>query len=494
MKKTKLLGVSTPQGESGLLNHDSRYVFNYKTSDRSCEVSLIMPIRAESYSSGGMLNPFMMNMPEGYLAYRIQERFASVGGLDAMTLLSVTGQNQIGRLRFEAPEETKKTSKVQIGRKELLSQSSSAQLFEFLIDAYLESGISGVQPKVMIPDADKQIERVTIVHSDLIVKASGDDYPFLAVNEFLCMSAATESKIDVAPFWLSDDGGLFVMERFDLKNGGQLGFEDMTVLMNKSTSEKYNSSYEQIAKAITLYCYDEERMNSLSQLFEYVALSVMVKNGDAHLKNFGLVYDHPDSDKGPKLSPLFDVVTTSAYDQTNARTGAKMTDRTMALNLNKSKNYPDRDTLIAYGKNFCFVKEPEKVISRIADSMQVVLGKYTDRVENSFLKRITAEWDSGRLSLEPARIFTKNFGTDSTIIDYSNGKSAKLVKNGQYHGSVVAVENGYVIQDSGRGIMIAHDSRDFEQLPQVGDKLDLQYMNGKAMSMDKMEPKKVRER
>jgi serine/threonine protein kinase HipA of HipAB toxin-antitoxin module len=33
--------------------------------------------------------------------------------------------------------------------------------------------------------------------------------------------------------------------------------------------------------------------SDLRRLFEYVAFTVMVRNGDGHLKNFGLLYEHP---------------------------------------------------------------------------------------------------------------------------------------------------------------------------------------------------------
>jgi len=295
-----------------------------------------------------------------------------------------------------------------MGKGELLTQPSSARLFEFLLDAYLESGISGVQPKVMIPDADKLSERATIIHSDLIVKASGEDYPHLAVNEFLCMSAAKSAGIQVPPFWLSDDGSLFVMERFDLHEGRQLGFEDMAVLMNKTSKkdEKYQSSYESVAKAINLYCKDEQRLDSLYGLFEYVALSVMVRNGDAHLKNFGLLYDHPASDMSPTLSPLYDVVTTSAYDLISNTSKGVVVGRTMALKMNGVRNYPTRKELLAFGQ-MCSVKKPEQVIERIADAMQSTLRQHSNRAQAPFFNRIKREWDAGRMSVEPSHLLKR---------------------------------------------------------------------------------------
>ena len=403
MKRIKELVVSIPQGTAGRLLRDSRYVFNYTTNEKQREASLLMPIRAESYASGAMLGPFTMNLPEGYLRNRIEERFARLGGVNDMQLLAFTGKNQIGRLRFEEPGSDATVLKPQMGRAELLRHSSTSGLFDFLIDAYLESGISGVQPKVMLPDADKPGERGTIVHADLIVKANGDDYPHLAFNEFLCMSAARNAGLPVPQFWLSEDADLFVMERFDLAGGQQLGFEDMAVIMGKTGSrdDKYKSSYEMLAKAVMLFCADEGRGESLARLFEYVALSVMVRNGDAHLKNFGILYQNPEARQDARLAPLYDVVTTSVYDMTNSR-GETMVDRTMALKMNRTKSYPGRADMLEFAR-LCSVQNPEQVIERIGVAMQAALVQHGSRGDPKFMQRMKREWDTGRKSLERGR-------------------------------------------------------------------------------------------
>ena len=83
----------------GTLQKESRFVFNYQTTDQKCEASLLMPLRAESYSDGRLFSVFEMNRPEGYLRDYLRERFGKHERLDDMRLLSLTGGNQIGRLR-----------------------------------------------------------------------------------------------------------------------------------------------------------------------------------------------------------------------------------------------------------------------------------------------------------------------------------------------------------------------------------------------------------
>ena len=65
------LDIVTPQGMSGTLARESRFVFNYATITEESAVSLVMPIRQESYASGDLMGIFAMNRPEGYLRYII---------------------------------------------------------------------------------------------------------------------------------------------------------------------------------------------------------------------------------------------------------------------------------------------------------------------------------------------------------------------------------------------------------------------------------------
>jgi serine/threonine-protein kinase HipA len=121
-------------------------------------------------------------------------------------------------------------------------------LFDELVTRFaLRSALSGVQPKVLA-----QLEnKAALSLDDFIVKAWGHDYPALALNEYCCMLACQYAGIPVPEFYLSDDESLFIMKRFDLSDDGTaLGFEDMCVLQAKTRDDKYNGSYEQVAKTV----------------------------------------------------------------------------------------------------------------------------------------------------------------------------------------------------------------------------------------------------
>ncbi|MEJ7745193.1 MAG: type II toxin-antitoxin system HipA family toxin [Luteimonas sp.] len=406
--RVKTLQVSTPTGDAGRLQREAQYIFNYAATERVNEVSLTMPIRAQSYASTPLMPVFSMNLPEGYLYDLIARRVAKHERIDDMRLLAITGRQQIGRLQFLPPGEQWEAPPAQVGLSQLLHQPASRGLFDFLVETYFQSGISGVQPKVLMPDADHApSDRITFTEADLIVKSGAAEYPWLTQNEFLCMDAARRAGLDVPEFWLSDDGNLFVLRRFDLQPE-RLGFEDMAVLMGKARDPqgnyKYQESYEAIARILAAFS-GPRAADNLHAFFASVALSVMVRNGDAHLKNFGMLYRDPGAGEA-RLAPIYDVVTTTIYPYYNQRTGQERVDRTMALKLfsgAKTRHYPTRDELLRFGKAICLVSRPDEVLDRIATALSETLAAHSDRLEGAYGPQLRAEWQFAQQSLAAAR-------------------------------------------------------------------------------------------
>jgi len=307
------LAVWVANQRSGLLARESggKYVFSYnQNADPGAQVSLTMPVRLESWTSRDLHPIFQMNLPEGALLEAIRRAIAKVIGEDDLSILRVTGGNQVGRNRFALPDDPSPSiSETPESLDELLAYPDTKELFNELVAKYaLRSGISGVQPKVLL-DAS---ERGTLTSSGYIVKSWGLDYPYLAANEYFCMTAAKLAGLSTPDFFLSQNGGLFIMRRFDITTqGAALGFEDMCSLQALGTAKKYAGSYERVAKSISDFVSGNFLMESRKQFFSTLVLSVMLRNGDAHLKNFGVLYDLPGHDV--RLAPVYDLVTTTAY-------------------------------------------------------------------------------------------------------------------------------------------------------------------------------------
>ncbi|MFK5913017.1 MAG: type II toxin-antitoxin system HipA family toxin [Woeseiaceae bacterium] len=346
---------------AGTLNKNSQFEFTYH-SDAKSPISVTMPLSTRHYQNGALFPIFEMNIPEGYIRHRITEQLRKHIKVDEMLFLSLQGTGGIGCLSYETPNiEQEEVAGEKLS--EILAWKGKGDLFEELINKYLlHSTLSGVQPKVLVPEHnDKQ--RDAFVLPSLIVKTSDENYPELAINEFICMSLAKACQIETPEFWLSDNHQMFVMRRFDLTDEGHcIGMEDMAVLQGKSTDHKYEGSYESIAKALNLY--SSAPKEDIEIFFKMIVLSCMVGNGDGHLKNFAMLYNDPDD---MRLSPLYDVVNTQIYVPSDI----------LALNLAKSKDFPDRRRIITFSESLG-LKNGDKLLDKLEAQVRDELVKMSD--------------------------------------------------------------------------------------------------------------------
>jgi len=317
---TAVLQVSTPEGGSGrIFSRGGDYLFRYhESAPAQAAISLLMPVRIEEYRHRDLHPIFQMNLPEGYVLEQLRNRLAKLVNVDPMLLLALSGSSApIGRVMVSSAQVDALLNRQHFpGEKleEILAWDGAEDIFAGLVDRYiLRAGISGVQPKVLVPEQrDSAPQRFTSKTSDLIIKSGRDEFPGLAINEFICMSVAKEAGIAVPEFYLSENAKLFVMRRFDRDEQlNPVGFEDMAALMGLAAEDKYSKSYSSIAKAIRLFCPPEQVQGSLAQLFAIVSLSCIVGNGDAHLKNFGLLYCDP-TQRDARLGTAYDIGKTVA--------------------------------------------------------------------------------------------------------------------------------------------------------------------------------------
>ena len=361
------LAVWSADHHAGLLERAAQrhYVFAYDQAAQlpDAQVSLTMPLRLESWASHELHPVFQMNLPEGALLDAIRRSIAKLTGDEDLTILRVTGGNQIGRNRFSLPNDPAPgIVETRESLDELLSYPDTEELFHDLVFRYaLRSGVSGVQPKVML-DA---MERGTDTIGGYIVKSWGSDYPHLAANEFFCMTAAQRAGLPVSEFYLSDNGGLFVMKRFDVAaDGSPLGFEDMCSLQALGTAQKYSSTCERVARSIRDFVAGEFLQEAREQFFSALVLSSMVRNGDAHLKNHGVLYDRPGAPV--RLAPVYDVVTTTAYIPKDIP----------ALSLADTKKWWSRKMLEKFALAYLGlpVGKVGQIVARVADAVNDTRG------------------------------------------------------------------------------------------------------------------------
>ena len=320
------------------------YLFTYvRDCPSNCAVSLTMPVTRDPYDSMGTILPiFEMNLPEGALREKLERMFSKVvPNFDALSMLAIIGKSQIGRLRYSqggAALEDVPTQSV----RDLLAYAGAEDLFNDLLNRFAQySGISGMQPKVLIRD-DSKLDRLTDKGATHIVKSFDPrEYPELAANEFFCMQASRHAGLPTASVQLSANRMMLVVERFDLADGQYMGFEDFCVLKGVRAEGRYDSSYEELARRTRQFVSPQHHAHAMSQYFGMVVLACLIKNGDAHLKNFGVLYQGPDEEV--RLAPVYDMLSTQPYNPRDI----------LALALNGTKQYPTRHALLQFGRQAC---------------------------------------------------------------------------------------------------------------------------------------------
>lgn len=187
-------------------------------------------------------------------------------------------------------------------------------------------------------------ERYTLTHDgklgDWIIKTPSVQHKAVPQNEFVAMKLAKIagvtipeikliqlSQLDNLPaINLPDESFAFAIKRFDRNNEERIHSEDFAQVLAKYPHEKYQgANYEQIGKI--LYTYSGDKLADIQQFARRLLVNILLANGDAHLKNWSLIY--PDQFT-PRLSPAYDIVTTRAYIADEQH---------FALNLGKQKQW-----------------------------------------------------------------------------------------------------------------------------------------------------------
>jgi len=332
-----MLKIFANNGESGTLEYDvntREFIYNYTTDN---PISLTMPYRTKSYTSHYHIHPiFDMHMPEGYLFELLKNLLIKeYGELNDYILFSHLSKNIDGYLTYGSSNQNASVLDL-----EDLLESQEENLFTKLVTLFLDnSAISGVQPKVLAQLHDK----ASLSTKEYIVKSFGEEYPHLAENEYFCMKALQYAGIKTPKFWLCKNKKLFIVDKFTYKKEKDnfYAFEEFCVLFELNKDKKYYGSYEQIAKAITKI--STQKTEDLKQFYKMTVMNFLLKNGDAHLKNFGILYEEGMQNRF--LAPAYDVVNTLLY----------LVKDKPALTMFGKKVWFDKEHLMEFGRKYCLL-------------------------------------------------------------------------------------------------------------------------------------------
>ncbi len=336
------LDVWKKRTRSGLLSQESKHSFSYTYNElSSLPVSISMPTTKLKREFNEVPPAFQAFMPEGEL---LKEVVSYLEGklernVDDMDILAAVGNNNVGVLSFTMPGQDIKPMNQLFSPDSINSADDELSAFNSAMGEFFLSGVSGVQPKFLAK---------SLAMNNLIVK-SYDPYAFPAstVVEHVCMELADKLGLNVARTTLSKQGHVLFVERFD-KDGDSYGdMEELCSILSLGTLKKYEGTYENVAK--TIGRIDSE---SLRPLFKQIVFHNLIRNGDAHLKNFAIL--------DGKLSPMYDALCTAAWG-----------DNRLALYLGGSKGWAKEKMLVRFGQEFCNLtaNEAKTVIADMKDGI-----------------------------------------------------------------------------------------------------------------------------
>ncbi len=154
-----------------------------------------------------------------------------------------------------------------------------------------------------------------------IVKLPSTQFPAVPENEYVMLELARAVGIAVPAIKLVPvpeiqglpeaaarmEGNALVVQRFDRVDGSRVHMEDFAQVFGLFADDKYgHRSYANIASVLRAETGEAGTYEFVKRLI----FSIMIGNGDMHLKNWSLLY--PDS-RTPILSPAYDFVATFPY-------------------------------------------------------------------------------------------------------------------------------------------------------------------------------------
>ena len=379
MKENKVKVFVNQLFSGDLTFENNKYIFNYNSNAKKL-VSLTMPLRDESWVSQQLHPIFQMNLPEGFLKEAIENHFSKIYDMNDINFLKLIGPYMLSRVKYNKLSNNKESLVLE----EILS-SSKKNLFDELMDRFaISSGVSGVQPKLLL----KAQNKTTMKFEHYIVKSWESSYPQLALNEYFCMKAIVNANLPTPKFYLSDDLSMLIIKRFDIKDDDDyLGFEDMCVLTARGTTEKYNGSYEEIIRVIKDIISPSKRIETIKVFFTALIMNHLLQNGDGHLKNYGILYDNDFEDA--YLAPIYDVITTTIYIKNDIP----------ALKLSDGKLWWKEKTYKTFAKQSCGLSQKEyEEILQVCQNAIIKTKKEIDEFKNDkqevrlFLEELKNNW------------------------------------------------------------------------------------------------------
>ena len=280
--------------------------------------ALRLPPREEPYPDEAC-RAFIANLlPEGDWRGLLCRRLALPPSED-FPLLQKLGHDCAGAITFEDPELERDGDAytplpeptLRAWLKDPLVRPSPAEA------PGLRRALAGAQDKLILHLAEGEpylCERgapsTVIVKPD--IQSGWRGVELTALNELFCMQLAQAVGLRVPKtFWFA---GAYAVERFDRRYSGsrlvRVHQEDFAQILGVMPAAKYEIGWRDCFRVVSEQLPDAAAADAARrELVERLLFNLLIGNGDAHAKNFALLF----SETGRELAPAYDLLCTDAY-------------------------------------------------------------------------------------------------------------------------------------------------------------------------------------
>lgn len=328
--------------------------------------------------------PFFSNLlPEGGLRRTIAQRL-KVHEDREFLLLRALGRDLPGAV-ITTPAEAQAHGRT--GRRSVAAHPAHDSDEPDLLNE-LKFSLAGMQMKFSML---RQGERLTLAGDqalgNYLVKPPSRDFEALPMVEAATMQVAQAagievpeirlvpaSQIDGLPDLQAFDTGepFYAIRRFDRPESttgeARIHIEDFAQVFNLRPQQKYGQvNHEMIGRTLLRYAGG---LADLQEMARRMVFNVLMGNGDAHIKNWSLIYRDPTR---PRLAPAYDLVPTVAY---------MSRETSLALNIAGVKRFADI-TLDSFAAFLTRVGIADQVLDSVMEAVrlagQQVLQGWRDR-------------------------------------------------------------------------------------------------------------------
>lgn len=302
------------------------YDKNYLAKNEAVKLSSSLPLRAEPFENLVTSAYFSGLLPDEYVRKRLA-RYLRISEKNTFSLLQEIGGECAGAVSIHtegsAPDKNE-PSKYRIledrEANDILSALDKRPMLAGEEDIRISG--AGAQDKLVISFVDEKVaipKRNT--PSTHIIKPPIKDLEEPVQNEFFCMKLARAIGLPVpnaSIHWL-DGQPYYLVERYDRRIDNnrivtRLHQEDFCQAMQIPPNEKYeNEGGPTLEKCFALL---DQRIKSGAMagknkitLLQGIIFNFLIGNGDAHGKNFSLLYDG----EAESLAPFYDLMCTTVY-------------------------------------------------------------------------------------------------------------------------------------------------------------------------------------